>query len=157
MLYRFWCVKYWAPGHPAAWGIGIALPLWGGCWAGSCVEIARSHGHLWKRWCSLSVPDEGWAVRVKSILGGCAGHALCLLAFADAKPLSAKPMQEKRVPRTWEGPGKALPRLNLTPMCPQDISMHLVKFQLRCLQRESSWGMGACGVKQAANQFDPRK
>lgn len=34
--------------HPVAWGMHIALRLWGGCRVGLGVEVARSHGHLWK-------------------------------------------------------------------------------------------------------------
>lgn len=155
MLNRFWCVKYWTPmGHPVAWGMCIALPplgrlpgwprcggsqksqsplevlvfaVWVSCW--------RKAGLWWWRtfWEACQMQMITWF-----------DLALCLLALADARPLSTKPAQEKHVLRTWWGLAKMVLTFTLAHWvlqhpCVPKTSVH------------SCWGFipGACSVRVA--------
>lgn len=160
--------------HPGTLMLGEFIPplLWGSCWAGLGVKAARSHGHLWKSWHPLSVwaAGEGWAVRMRTFwepVAVTAGNVIrlgfMLVCACWCKPPSSNPSKKSRGPgknllRSCQGSGfQPYPLGTAAPMYSQNISTHLVKFQLRCLQHEDGCGIGACWMKQGVSEFDPQK
>lgn len=124
--------------------------------------------------CLCELLEEGRAVRVKNILGRLCqtwpitwfNLALCLLALANANPHQAQSPSRKSM-RWGRGKDQVSPCQGselqphplgaAAPLCPQDISMHWVRFQSRCPQCQGGCTVGACTVKQGVNKFDPQK